>query len=248
MQCSEAHEALNALIDGENVAGLGAVAAHIAECPHCAARARDYQGFNERLRAVARVPMPPDLADRVRSRLALGTEVANENERFAWPALFRQVATLVLVAGLSGLTSWHLANWTSNSRRLERDVVTAHARALLQDSPVQIASSQSHNVKPWFNGRIEFAPSVKDLTAEGFPLVGGRLDFIGDRRVATLVYKQRMHVINVFVWPASQEESGAPRASALSGYNMISWRSGGMTYWAISDLNAAELAQLQSLL
>jgi anti-sigma factor RsiW len=159
-----------------------------------------------------------------------------------------QAAALVIVAGLSSLVSWQLGESRARHNMLERDVVSAHARSLLQESPVQVASSQSHTVKPWFNGRIEFAPSVKDLTDKGFPLVGGRVDVVGGQRVATLVYKRRLHVINVFIWPAADSTSPGTTRAAVQGYNTVSWTVGGLTYWAISDLNARELAELQGLL
>src|SRR5262249_60708206 len=112
-----------------------------------------------------------------------------------------QAAVLVVVSGLSGLMGWQLSQSALETGRLERDVVAAYVRSLLQDSTVQVASSESHTVKPWFNGRIEFAPTVKDLTAQGFPLVGGRLDFVDNRRIAALVYKRRQHVINISICP-----------------------------------------------
>ena len=132
--------------------------------------------------------------------------------------------------------------------RPENDIVSAHIRSLLQDSPIQIASSDSHTVKPSFNGRIDFAPDVKDLTAEGFPLAGGRLDYIADRRVGAIVYRRRIHVVNVFMWPAANAESRPPQFETVKGYNLMSWSRSGVTYWAISDLNAGELRQLQSLM
>ena len=159
-----------------------------------------------------------------------------------------QAATLVVVAGLSSLVSWQLGESRARHTVLQRDVVSAHARSLLQESTVQVASSQSHTVKPWFNGRIEFAPSVKDLTDRGFPLIGGRVDFVGGQRVATLVYKRRLHFINVFIWPEAEDASPGPMPTAVQGYNTVSWTAGGLTYWAISDLNARELAELQALL
>jgi anti-sigma factor RsiW len=159
-----------------------------------------------------------------------------------------QAAALVVVTGLSSLVSWQLGESRARHNILERDVASAHARSLLQESPVQVASSQSHTVKPWFNGRIEFAPSVKVLTDRGFPLVGGRVDFVGGQRVATLVYKRRLHLINVFMWPAVDGASPGPMPTAVQGYNTLSWTAGGLTYWAISDLNARELAELQALL
>ena len=119
-------------------------------------------------------------------------------------------------------------------------------RSLLQESPIQVASSEAHTDKPWFAGRLEFAPSVKDLTAEGFPLAGARLDYIGDRRVAALVYHRRLHVVNVFEWPATDGADSAPRDFVHKGYNVVSWGKGGIAYWAISDLNIGELRLLQS--
>jgi anti-sigma factor RsiW len=249
MQCREAHEVLSALLDDEvGVEQQQAARAHIAGCSLCGEVARDYRRIGDKLRTVARMPAPADLAGKVLARLATEAHSANDNRRFNWRGFAQQAATLLLVCGLSGLVGWHLAQSNFERRRLERDVVAAHVRSLLQDSTVQIASSESHTVKPWFNGRIEFAPTVKDLTAEGFPLIGGRLDFIDNRRTATLVYKRRRHLINVFMWPADGQNPKTPVPSLLQGYNTVTWTAGGITFWAVSDLNAKELGELQGLL
>jgi len=249
MQCRDAHEALSALIDDEvALEQQQAAKAHIAGCSLCNEIARDYRRIGEDLRAVARVPLPPDLAHKVRTRLEAEARSLPRLAGFDWRRLAAQAAVLIVVSGLSGLLGWQLSRTAFETRRLERDIVAAHVRSLLQDSTVQVASSQSHAVKPWFNGRVEFAPTVKDLTAEGFPLIGGRLDYIDNRRIAALVYQRRLHVINVFVWPADASNAAPPTPSHLQGYNTLTWTSGGLTYWAISDLNAKELAQLQALL
>jgi anti-sigma factor RsiW len=249
MQCKEAHETLSALLDHElGAEQQHAAKAHIAGCSLCAEVARDYRRIGDDLRTVARAAPPADLAHKVRARLAAEAQSSHGAPRFPWGRLAQYAASLILIAGLSGLLGWQLAQSTFEQRRLERDVVAAHVRSLLQDNTVQIASSESHTVKPWFNGRIEFAPTVKDLTAEGFPLVGGRLEFIDNRRIAALVYKRRRHVINVFMWPADGEARTAPKAAILQGYNTLSWTAGGITFWAVSDLNAKELADLQGLL
>ncbi|HXE68891.1 MAG TPA: anti-sigma factor [Hyphomicrobiaceae bacterium] len=249
MQCREAHDVLSALLDDEvGVEQQQAARAHIAGCSLCGEVARDYRRIGDKLRTVARMPAPADLAGKVLARLATEAHSANDNRRFNWRGFAQQAATLLLVCGLSGLVGWHLAQSNFERRRLERDVVAAHVRSLLQDSTVQIASSESHTVKPWFNGRIEFAPTVKDLTAEGFPLIGGRLDFIDNRRTATLVYKRRRHLINVFMWPADGQNPKTPVPSLLQGYNTVTWTAGGITFWAVSDLNAKELGELQGLL
>jgi anti-sigma factor RsiW len=254
MQCREAHEVLSALLDDEvGAEQQQAARTHIAACSLCAEVARDYRRIGNQLRSAARMPAPADLADKVLARLQSQAASANDNRRlnwrgFNWRGFAQQAATLLLVCGLSGLAGWQLAQSNFEQHRLERDVVAAHVRSLLQDSTVQVASSESHTVKPWFNGRIEFAPTVKDLTAEGFPLIGGRLDFIDNRRTATLVYNRRRHVINVFMWPADGQTPKAPVPSMLQGYNALTWSAGGITYWAVSDLNAKELRQLQGLL
>jgi anti-sigma factor RsiW len=121
-------------------------------------------------------------------------------------------------------------------------------RSLLQESPIQIASSETHIVKPWFNGRLDFAPSVRDLTPDGFPFAGGRLDFVGERRVAALVYRRRLHVVNVFLWPSTGGADSAPRDLVHRGYNMVTWTKAGIDYWAVSDLNMAELRLLRNLM
>jgi anti-sigma factor RsiW len=248
MQCGEVQEALGAVIDGEAGAIDEAARAHIANCPICARRSNDYRDIGAKLRVVAYQSVPPGLEGRVLARLAAETSTNRDSAWLRPRKWMAQAAALMVVAGLSSLVSWQMGESRARHNMLERDVVSAHARSLLQDSPVQVASSQSHTVKPWFNGRIEFAPSVKDLTDRGFPLVGGRVDVVGGQRAATLVYKRRLHVINVFIWPAADSAHSGPTPGASHGYNTISWTGGGLTYWAISDLNARELAELQALL
>jgi anti-sigma factor RsiW len=155
---------------------------------------------------------------------------------------------VVLACVLTAAATVLVMSRMDGTANLEREVVAAHVRSLLQDSPIQIASSDAHTVKPWFGGRLEFAPTVKDLAAEGFPLAGGRLDYIGGRRVAALVYHRRLHVINVFLWPSASAADSAPVSVVDRGYNIVTFTRGGIVYWVISDLNMAELRLLQSLL
>jgi anti-sigma factor RsiW len=119
-------------------------------------------------------------------------------------------------------------------------VVAAHIRALQPGHLMDVASTDQHTVKPWFDGRLDYAPPVRDLAAEGFPLAGGRLDYVGHWPVAALVYRRALHVIELFVWPA--DGASAANAGSRDGYNFVRWRQDGMTFWAVSDLNGRELA------
>ena len=155
-----------------------------------------------------------------------------------WAVAFSLVVIVVMLA------TWPVR---SPSDDLANELVASHVRSLMADHVTDVASTDQHTVKPWFDGRLDFAPPVIDLAPQGFVLVGGRLDYASNRSVAALVYKRRQHVINLFVFP---EQSGVPASEGSTlkqGYNLIHWNRSGMTYWAISDLNLEELKQLAHL-
>ena len=127
-----------------------------------------------------------------------------------------------------------------------QEVAGSHVRSLMAGHLQDVASSDRHQVKPWFEGRLDFAPDVRDFQAQGYPLAGGRLDYLGTRAVAALVYRRGGHVINLFQWPTS-EPAQKPRLRTLRGFQIFDWRKDGFDYWAISDLNAAELQQFAQL-
>jgi len=132
--------------------------------------------------------------------------------------------------------------------RLAAQVIDGHVRSLMVAHLSDVASSDQHTVKPWFSGKLDFSPPVWDLAAEGFALVGGRLDYIDGRSVAALVYRHRLHTINVFIWPAGSNASRAPSSASRHGFNVASWSDGGMQFWAVSDINPADLQRLGQLL
>ena len=128
------------------------------------------------------------------------------------------------------------------------EIVSGHVRSLMADHLTDVASSDKHTVKPWFDGKLDFSPAVVDLADHGFPLVGGRLDYLRNRSVAALVYARQKHFINLFVWPSTRDGGvGEPKLSR-HGFNVIHWKASEMTYWAVSDLNPAELEEFAGLI
>ncbi len=249
MECREVRVAVSALVDDE-LSGeqKRLVEEHLASCAACSTIAEDYRRIGRSLKAAAFKSAPADMAERIRLQIARETVDDRSPAVGGWKSYASQAAALLLVAGLSATAAWHLATTRSAQNSLQGDILSAHVRSLLQDRPTQIASSDRHTVKPWFIGRLDYAPPVRDLTPEGFPLTGARLDFVGDRRVASIIYMRRQHVINLFVWPADAGAAAESEPSAVKGYNALTWTADGVVHWAISDLNLPELRRFQSLL
>lgn len=247
MRCDEARDLIGPFIDGEASASeVQALRAHADACADCGRVLDESRRLSLQLKTAGRVVAPIGLDSRI--RLALAAEAAAAGSFAARiRSLLPQAATLAAVCLLSVALTWAALRPSGTELPVEQDVLSAHIRSLLQDSPIQVASSDPHSVRPWFNGRVEFAPAVEDLAAEGFPLAGARLDYVGGRRVGALVYRRRLHVVNVFMWPSSGSEDAEQRLIQINGYNLVSWSRGGLAYWAVSDLNAGELRQLPSL-
>jgi anti-sigma factor RsiW len=249
MRCERARELIGAHVDGElEGSDAAAVAAHIEGCRTCQKQMHDIAEIGGALRALGREPAPPGLLGRVKSGLAGAAAQQEARLPRLTAGMMRRAAALAAACVLSALLTWWIVLAGSRSEGLEHDLLAAHVRSLLQDSPIQVASADTHTVKPWFAGRVDFAPEVKDLTADGFPLLGGRLDYVHERRVGVLVYRHRLHIINVFMWPSGSAETTTPSLVTKNGYNLLTFNKGGITYWAVSDLEAGELRRLASLL
>ena len=190
---------------------------------------------------------PASLRDRISASL-VHTQVAPNTRRWtAWQQGWSWGVAFAAGVLLSiALTSFY--GVPGQQDRLVAQVVDGHVRSLMVAHLSDVASSDQHTVKPWFSGKLDFSPPVRDLTAQGFPLVGGRLDYIDERAVAALVYQHRLHTINVFVWPIRGNAQTLLDSASQRGMNVTAWQAGGMQFWAVSDLNAKDLQKLSQLL
>lgn len=227
------------------------LAAHLEGCETCRSYLDQERCLRQELKNM-RVMAPNSLADRL--VVSLQAESANVMPlvpRARAPLPMRRLGSIAAVLAaclVTATVTWNLALRQDQAQLIAHDAVAAHLRALVQETNVQVASTDSHTVKPWFASRVDFSPPVKDFATEGFTLVGGRLDYIANRRVATLVYKRRLHTVSVFVWPVPGAGDAAPVASRDNGLQVLSWSRGGMAFAAVSDLNEGELKELPGLL
>jgi anti-sigma factor RsiW len=231
---------LNAYADGElDLAHTLEVERHLEDCPACARACAEVRALSAALRGnLARFTAPAGLERRVRTALWRPTPA-----RWRWVGA--AAALLVLALGVGGVA--RLLVGPSAHDRLVQEVIDSHIRSQLAAHLLDVESSDRHTVKPWFRGKVDFAPTVRDLADEGFALAGGRLDYVNGRTAAALVYRRRQHVINLLVWPAGREGQSEPRSQTKQGYHVVHWQQGGMSWWAVSDLEAAELGEFARL-
>ncbi|HEV2532627.1 anti-sigma factor [Phenylobacterium sp.] len=237
--CPDQGHLVHALLDGElDAVNAEAFEAHLKTCPACAAALGDLQGLRERMAAPElRAPAPAALHSRIEAMIAAETERPKRRTPAALPWTLAGVFAAAFAASLA-VTS------LPSTTGLADQLVADHVRSTLASHLVDVETSDRHTVKPWFNGRIDFAPPVVDLAAQGFPLVGGRVDYLDGRVVAALVYRRNKHVINVFVRP-QPKGLRLPAAGAHDGYSLVRWTEGGLEFWAVSDAEPRELQTLK---
>ena len=239
MSCELVERDFDAYLDRElDAKSSAAVREHLRTCPACGRQIAQREALARLVRGAPYYSAP----DRLRSRvLAQYTRSHSMRRVLTWAA----AAALVLSAG-AGMTLWRPAS--SRAHAIADQVVSDHVRSLMANHLFDVQSTDLHTVKPWFLGKLDFSPPVVDLASTGFPLVGGRLDYVNGQTVAALVYQRQKHTINVFISP----EDGAPSTRdivlTIRGFNVRHWSDNGMSFWAVSDLNGAELVEFTSAL
>jgi len=242
MRCETNLRLLDAYVDAELEASeVAAVDAHLRDCAAC----REQQLAVRALRAAVRSNAdyhraPASLRRAVLEQIA--PREAGPLARSARPRWLTQALAAGVVAAAASAITFQLAV-PSAYELAAADAISSHTRSLMARQIVAVASSDQHTVKPWFNGKLDFTPPVKDTSAEGFPLVGGRIDYVKERPVAGLVYQRRQHYIDVYVWPSERGSAQALRETARRGFTVLSWSDRNFTYFAVSDLDARELRE-----
>ncbi len=247
MNCAEMHPLLHPYTDGElDLVRSLEVEQHLKTCAACATQKNSLLSLRSMLRDNdLSFRAPNSLRQKVRAIApAPDKDAPARASDFSW--LWRWLA--VGATAFAVCTLVLRPPGVSEDSRLADEAVSGHVRSLMADHLMDVASTDQHTVKPWFNGKLDFAPDVKDFTAQDFPLVGGRLDYLGDRAVAALVYRRNKHFINVFVWPAANAKEPTAETQHLRGFNVINRQANGLRYCLVSDLNEKELGDLADLL
>ncbi len=251
MSCPRTEEFIHAYLDGElDLARSLEVEQHMHECEICA---RIYLSETTLLSSLKNDSLyfaaPDKLKKRVQSALRkeAKSEVPQRAFGWRWLAVMASLAFMFLI----GVVMWRIAPGSirpSGDELLAQEITSDHVRSLQMPGHLtDVLSSDQHTVKPWFDGKLDFAPPVKDFASQDFRLYGGRLEYLNNRTVATLIYQRRLHYINLYIWPAEQAGSTSEVTTQRQGYNLIHWTKSGMNYWTISDLNNVELHQFASL-
>lgn len=237
--CPDKELLLHALVDGElDARSALELEAHVASCPGCAAELR---GIREVKAALSSQGLgytaPQSLLDRLDAAIAGETAPLRPRRRVGVESWVMGGSMAALAASLA------LFTLVPSGASLESQLIDAQTRSLEAQHLVDVPTSDRHTVKPWFNGKVDFAPPVADLAAQGYPLVGGRLDHLDGRDVAAIVYRRRAHVINLFVWKGAGPAT--PNLERREGYALVHWGSAGLTFWAVSDVDPGDLQGFQ---
>jgi mycothiol system anti-sigma-R factor len=258
VSCDLTQRFVSGYLDGElDLVRTIEVEAHLKSCEFCARELENQQALREALRRSSLAyAAPASLRNRIQASLDAATAPAPPTEipekLSAWQGfqIWRWAAAFAVLVVCS-FTAWQLLpglRGRSSNQQLAAEVFASHVRSLEANHLVDVVSTDQHTVKPWFDGKLDFAPPVEDLASDGFPLIGGRLDYLQGREVAALVYQRRKHFINLFVWPDASGSNTRPAMESMQGYNLLRWSRGGFHFWAASDVSAGDLEEFVRLL
>ena len=264
MNCEEATKLMDGYLDGElDPITSQTIEQHLRECHKCD---QAYKTNGSLIRAVGNATpyykAPAELRERIQA--SLREEIAERSRRNgpvprdARPLITKKQPEprsilfgtswnwLALAAAVvfAAIIAWNVLprlQRPGNDQFLATQLIAGHVRSLMANHLTDVASSDQHTVKPWLDAKLDFAPAVVDLSSEGFPLIGGRLDYLDNRPVAALIYQRRQHFINLFVWPSESNAAKATKTISRQGYHLLHWADSDFNYWAVSDVNADDL-------
>jgi anti-sigma factor RsiW len=254
VSCELTKRFVPAYMDGElELVRAIEVEAHLKDCRACAQNLENQQELSVALRRSSLAYVAPaGLRDRIQLSLLASSWAGVQVHKMKWPSpRIWQWAGAVAVLILFSFSSWQLTSRlraTSSDQRIAAEVFSSHVRSLEANHLMDLVSTDQHTIKPWFEAKLDFSPPVEDLASDGFPLVGGRLDFLEGREVAALIYQRREHFINVFVWPNTTGPTPSQAVESRQGYNIMQWSHDGFQCWAVSDIGASDLAEFVRLL
>jgi len=262
MNCEEATKLMDGYSDGElDPITSQTIEQHLRDCPNCD---QAYKTHGSLIRVIGNAApyykAPAELRERIRSSLReemvarpmrnVGRDVQPLFPRrqpgprtVLWETSWNWLALAAAII-FAAIIAWNLLPGLQRpdaDQFLATQLIASHARSLLANHLTDVASSDQHTVKPWLDTKLDFAPTVVDLSSEGFPLIGGRLDYLDNRPVAALVYGRRKHFINLFIWPAAADATRAPKTMTRQGYQLLHWADSDFNYWAVSDVNINDL-------
>ncbi|GAC1391810.1 MAG: anti-sigma factor [Ktedonobacteraceae bacterium] len=247
MGCNKAQHLLDGYVDGElDLTSTLEIEQHLQACAECSHVYNNQLALRTAIGAGSLYFTPPvNLQKRIQVSLRKENKSKTVPRVIAWHWI--SIAATLAAVLLITLGLVYIWSVSSTDDHLTQDVLSSHVRSLMANHLVDVPSSDQHTVKPWFDGKLDFSPPVVDLAKQGFPLVGGRLDYLDNRPIAALVYQRRKHVINLFIWPTQNPDAGT-KTVTRQGYELVSWTKSGMNYWAVSDLSTSELQQFVQLL